>query len=168
MNFSFNPKLKLTQEDYMNRTRSLFVLLAACLMFAACGAKDEGNTSNATGGNATGKTANSSPSAPTGSDSSLGDPRGSIAYQFELLKAGDADKLRNCFTERLRDRITKERVDKARGNVGQMTMDDLFASMESGEYEGKKTAKVKMKNGRTLTTLVQTDGKWLSDTVWFD
>jgi uncharacterized lipoprotein YajG len=163
MNCSFNPKPKLTQEDFMIRTRSLFVLLAACLILAACGAKDEGNTSNATG-----KTANSSPSAPTGSDSSLSDPKGSIAYQFELLKAGDADKLRNCFTERLRDRITKERVDKARGNVGQMTMDDLFASMESGEYEGKKTAKVKMKNGRTLTTLVQTDGKWLSDTVWFD
>jgi hypothetical protein len=131
-------------------------------MLAACGAKD-GNT-----GNATGKTADSSPAAPTGSDSSLSDPRGSIAYQFELLKAGDADKLRNCFTERLRDRITKERVDKARANIGQMTMDDLFASMESGEYEGKKTAKVKMKNGRSLTTLVQTDGKWLSDTVWFD
>ena len=147
----------------MNPKRSLFVLLMICLVLAACGAKDEGNTSNATG-----KTAGSSPSAPTGSDSSLSDPRGSIAYQFELLKAGDADKLRNCFTERLRDRITKERVDKARSNVGQMTIDDLFASMESGEYEGKKTAKVKMKNGRTLTTLVQTDGKWLSDTIWFD
>jgi uncharacterized lipoprotein YajG len=148
----------------MNRKRSLFVLLAACLILAACSAKDEGNTSNATGGN----TANSSPGAPTGSDSLLSDPKSSIAYQFQLLKAGDADKLRTCFTERLRDRITKERVDKARSNVGQMTIDDLFASMESGEYEGKKTAKVKMKNGRTLTTLVQTDGKWLSDTVWFD
>ena len=156
----------------MIRTRSLFVLLAACLMFAACGAKDEGNTSNASGGNATGntpgRTANLSPASPTGADSLLSDPKSSIAYQFQLLKAGDADNLRNCFTERLRDRITKERVDKARANVGQMTVDDLFASMESGEYEGKKTAKVKMKNGRTLTTLVQTDGKWLSDTVWFD
>jgi hypothetical protein len=27
--------------------------------------------------------------------------------------------------------------------------------------------KIKMKNGRTLTTLVKTDGKWLADTVWF-
>jgi uncharacterized lipoprotein YajG len=149
----------------MNRTRHLFVLLVAFFLFAACGAKDErgGNT-----GVATSNSASSSPAAPKGSDSSLSDPKGSIAYQFELLKAGDADKLRSCFTERLRDRITKERVDKARGQVGQMTIDDLFASMESGEYEGKKTAKVKMKNGRTLTTLVQTDGKWLSDTVWFD
>ncbi len=149
----------------MYRMRHLLVLLAAFLLFTACGAKDENGNST---GNATNKSADSSPASPKGSDSSLSDPKGSIAYQFELLKAGDADKLRACFTERQRERITKERVDKARGNVGQMTIDDLFASMESGEYEGKKTAKVKMKNGRTLTTLVLTDGKWLSDTVWFD
>ena len=133
----------------MKKTRYLFLLLAASLLFAACGAK------NGNGGGST-------------SDSSLSDPKGSIAYQFELLKAGDADKLKNCFTERLRDRITKERVDKAKGEAGRYTMDDLYASAEPGEYEGKKTMKVKMKNGRTLTTLVQTDGKWLSDTVWFD
>jgi hypothetical protein len=47
-------------------------------------------------------------------------------------------------------------------------MDDLWASSEAGEYEGKKTTKVKMKNGRTLTTLILTDGKWLSDTIWFN
>ncbi len=149
----------------MYRTRHLLVLLAAFLMFTACGAKDEGGSNT---GNASNKSADSSTPSPKASDSSLSDPKGSIAYQFELLKAGEADKLKNCFTERQRERITKERVDKARGNVGQMTIDDLFASMESGEYEGKKTAKVKMKNGRTLTTLVLTDGKWLSDTVWFD
>ena len=141
----------------MKMTRHLFLFLAVSLMFAACGSKDGGNSSNGTGGGG-GST----------SDSSLSDPKGSIAYQFDLLKAGDADKLRICFTERLRDRITKERVDKAKGQAGAMTIDDLYASAEPGEYEGKKTMKVKMKNGRTLTTLVQTDGKWLSDTVWFD
>ena len=138
----------------MKRKPTLFVLLAACLLFAACGSKD-GSTGS---GGATDKTA----------DSSLSDPKGSIAYQFELLKAGDVDKLRNCFTERLRDRITKERVDKAKENASKYTLDDLYASAEPGEYEGKKTTKVKMKNGRTLTTLILTDGKWLSDTVWFD
>lgn len=149
----------------MYRTRHLLTLLAAFFIFTACGAKDESGSNT---GSATNKPADSSTASPKGADSSLSDPRSSIAYQFELLKAGDADKLRACFTERQRERITKERVDKARANVGQLTMDDLFASMESGEYEGKKTAKVKMKNGRTLTTLIQTDGKWLSDTVWFD
>jgi uncharacterized lipoprotein YajG len=149
----------------MKRPRYLFVLLMACLMFAACGAKDEGGSNNS---GTTNKTADASPAAPKGSGSSLADPKGSIAYQLELLKAGDADKLRNCFTTRLRDKITKERVDKAREKIGQITMDELYASAEQGEYEGKKTLKVKMKNGRSLTTLVQTDGQWLSDTIWFD
>jgi hypothetical protein len=128
----------------MKTTRYLLLLLAASLVFAACGKKEGG------------------------SDSSLSDPKGSLAYQFELVKAGDADKLRPCFTERLRERITKELVDKAKGEAGRYTMDDLWASAEPGEYEGKKTMKVKMKNGRTLTTLVETDGKWLSDTIWFN
>lgn len=131
----------------MKTTRNLLLLLAASLMLAACGSKDGGGGS---------------------SDSSLSDPKGSIAYQFELVKAGDADKLKPCFTERLRDRITKELVDKAKGEAGKYTMDDLYASAEPGEYEGKKTMKIKMKNGRTLTTLVQTDGKWLADTIWFN
>ncbi|HJU55985.1 MAG TPA: hypothetical protein VJ715_15475, partial [Pyrinomonadaceae bacterium] len=120
------------------------LLLAASLVFVACGKKEGG------------------------SDSSLSSPKGSIAYQFELVKAGDADKLRPCFTERLRDRITKELVDKAKGEAGRYTLDDLYASAEPGEYEGKKTMKIKMKNGRTLTTLVETDGKWLADTIWFN
>ena len=137
----------------MKMARYLLLSLAVSLLFAACGSKEGGNGA---GG------------STSGADPSLSDPKGSIAYQFELVKAGDADKLRNCFTERLRDRITKERVDKAKGEAGRYTMDDLWASAEPGEYEGKKTMKVKMKNGRTLTTLVQTDGKWLSDTVWFD
>jgi hypothetical protein len=128
----------------MKTTRYFLLLLAASLMFVACGKKDGGG------------------------DSSLSDPKGSIAYQFELVKAGDADKLRPCFTERLRDRITKELVDKAKGEAGRYTLDDLYASAEPGEYEGKKTMKIKMKNGRTLTTLVQTDGKWLADTIWFN
>ncbi|HEY0377798.1 MAG TPA: hypothetical protein VGC87_12805 [Pyrinomonadaceae bacterium] len=139
----------------MKTTRNLLLLLAISLLFAACGPKNGGNSSNGAGGGST-------------PESALLDPKGSIAYQFDLLKAGDVDKLRNCFTERLRDRITKELVDKAKGQAGQYTLDDLYASAEPGEYEGKKTMKVKMKNGRTLTTLVQTDGKWLADTIWFN
>ena len=166
----------------MNTTRSLLLLLAAGLLFAACGSKD-GNTGTGNAGSNSGSSSSTSGStsstggstSSTGgssssktADSSLSDPKGSIAYQFELLKAGDANKLKSCFTERLRDRITQELVDKAKGEVGPMTLDDLYASAEAGESEGKKTTKVKMKNGRTLTTLVLTDGKWLADTVWFN
>jgi hypothetical protein len=97
----------------------------------------------------------------------LGDPKSSIAYQFEQLKAGDVDKLKACLTPRVRDGVTKEVVDKAKTQAAQYTIDDLYASAEMGEADGKKTAKVKMKNGRTLTTLVETDGQWLADTIWF-
>ena len=55
----------------------------------------------------------------------------------------------------------------AKSNAAKYTIDDLVGAVELGEAEGMKTAKIKMKNGRTLTTLVQTNGKWLADTVWF-
>ncbi len=48
-----------------------------------------------------------------------------------------------------------------------MSIDDLVNAIQMGEFEGQRTAKIAMKNGRTLTTLILTDGKWLSDTIWF-
>lgn len=109
--------------------------------------------------------------APTATKTSEGltsDPKGSIAYQFELLKAGDAEKLRACFTDRIKDRVTNDAVEKGKSQAGKYSLDDLVGSVELGEYEGKKTAKIKMKNGRTLTTLIETNGKWLADTIWFN
>jgi hypothetical protein len=100
-------------------------------------------------------------------DNRLSDPKGSIAYQFDLIKAGDVEKLKSCLTSRVRDGVTQEVVNKAKTDAAKYTMDDLYASAEMGEADGKKTAKVKMKNGRTLTTLIETDGKWLADTIWF-
>jgi len=142
-------------------------LLALGALSAACSAPTTNTTTNATT-NATANTANTAPAAtPAAKAGSLADPKSSIAYQFDLVKAGDADKLKNCFTARVRDGVTPEVVEKAKGQAAQYTMDDLYASAEMGEADGKKTAKVKMKNGRTLTTLIETDGQWLSDTIWF-
>jgi hypothetical protein len=106
----------------------------------------------------------SASSAPSGS---LSDPKGSIAYQFDLLKAGDVEKLKTCLTERVRDNVTRDAVDKGKDQAAKYTLDELYASAEMGEADGKTTAKIKMKNGRTLTTLVETDGKWLADSIWF-
>src|ERR1044072_1100189 len=147
---------------------ALFTL--ACLS-AACSAPATNTTNTTTNTTAnTSTTANtaSTPAANTSSTAkagSLATPKDSIAYPFDLVKAGDADKLKNCFTTRVRDGITKEVVDKAKGEAAQYTIDDLYASAEMGEADGKKTAKVKMKNGRTLTTLLETDGQWLADTI---
>jgi hypothetical protein len=98
---------------------------------------------------------------------SLGDPKSSLAYQFELVKTGDLEKLKACLTPRVRDGLTQEIVDKAKTDSAKYTIEDLYDSAEMGEAEGKKTAKIKMKNGRTLTTLVETNGQWLADTIWF-
>jgi hypothetical protein len=97
----------------------------------------------------------------------LAEPKTSIEHQLKLLKEGDVDALRACFVERLRDKITKEAVAGGQKQVEKLTLDDLVNDIAVSEKDGVKTAKIAMKNGRTLTTLVLTDGKWLAGTVWF-
>ena len=159
----------------MKRLTLSAVLLAAGILSAACSAPSTNTTTN-TVANATANTVNATANAIANANraattapatGSLADPKSSIAYQFELVKAGDVDKLKTCLTPRVRDSVTKEVVDKAKVDAAQYTIDDLYDSAEMGEADGKKTAKIKMKNGRTLTTLIETDGKWLADTVWF-
>lgn len=159
----------------MKRLTLSVVLLAVGVLSAACSAPSTNTAANATA-NTVNATANAiananraaTPAATTApATGSLADPKSSIAYQFDLVKAGDAEKLKSCVTPRLRDSVTQEGVDKAKANAAAYTIDDLYASAEMGEDGGKKTAKIKMKNGRTLTTLVETDGKWLADTIWF-
>lgn len=94
-------------------------------------------------------------------------PKAVIAHQLELLKAGNVDALRACMTERLRDKVTQEVVDKGKQQAGKYTIDDLVDAVEEGMDGANKTAKIKMKSGRSLTTLVEIDGKWLAETIWF-
>jgi hypothetical protein len=158
-------------------TLSVALLAVGCLL-AACSAPSSNTTTNTVAnttanvanatanaaGTAANAVANTTSSTAAGSQS---DPKSAIAYQFDLIKAGDVEKLKAALTPRVRDGVTKEVVDKAKVDSAQYTIDDLYASAEMGEADGKKTAKVKMKNGRTLTTLIETDGKWLADTIWF-
>ena len=53
---------------------------------------------------------------------SLSDPKSSISYQFDLVKAGDAETLKTCMTPRVRDGVTKEVVDKAKTDAAKYTM----------------------------------------------
>ncbi len=95
-------------------------------------------------------------------------PRGSIGYQFGLLKQGNIEALKACFTEDVRERITAEAVKVGQQNAENTTLDDLLGEVIESEGLGAtRSVKIKMKNGRTLTTLVLTDGKWLAETVWF-
>ena len=138
---------------------ALVLIFIVCLLFvAAChggGSKtDSGTTSSTSSSNASAEALRKS-------------PKDSIAYQFGLLKNGNATLLRECFTDRVRERITDDVVEKGKSQASIYSLDDLVASVELGESEGRQTAKIMMKNGRTLTTLVQVDNKWLADTVWF-
>jgi hypothetical protein len=102
--------------------------------------------------------------APAAADD-LADARAVIAKQVDALKQGNEATVRKHFTPRLRDRITAEAITAAQKQLAGMTIDDLVASAAPGS--GKDSIKIKMKNGRTLTTLVKVDGQWLADTIWF-
>jgi len=120
------------------------------------------------GGSKTDSATTSSASSSNASSEALKkSPKDSIAYQFGLLKDGNVAQLRECFTDRVRERITDDVVEKGKSQASIYSLDDLVASVELGESEGRQTAKIMMNNGRTLTTLVQVDNKWLADTVWF-
>lgn len=145
----------------MKRTsipRKVLLFAVTLLMVTACSGGGAKSTNDAGG---------SGGAAKVSDDGLKKSPKDSIAYQFELLKAGNTDQLRECFTERLRERITPDAVEKGKAQASSYTLEDLVASVEMGQGEGQQTAKIMMKNGRTLTTLVQTDGKWLADTIWF-
>ena len=78
-------------------------------------------------------------------------PSGSIAYQLSLLKKGDVEALKECFTEDVRDRITLAAVKAGQVNARQAVLDDLVSEVSESQGLGSsKTAKIKMKNGRTL------------------
>jgi hypothetical protein len=93
----------------------------------------------------------------------LADAKAFIGKQVELIKAGDVHGLKAGFTKRVQDKVTEANVKAAQAQVGKMPIDELVASVTAS----KGSLKIKMKNGRTLTTLVKVEGTWAADTVWF-
>jgi hypothetical protein len=93
----------------------------------------------------------------------LADARAFITKQVGQIKQGNVAALKAGFTKRLQDRVTEANVKAAQQELGKVTVGELVASVAPAG-EGLK---IKMKNGRTLTTLVKVDGKWAADTIWF-
>jgi len=93
----------------------------------------------------------------------LADAKAVIGKQLALIKKGDVAGLKAGFTKRLQDKITDENVKAAQKEAAKYALADLVDKVETKNGG----IKVKMKNGRSLTTLVKVDGKWLADTVWF-
>lgn len=92
-------------------------------------------------------------------------PEEAIAAQRQLIIDGYATELREHFTERLRGMITDEAVQEAKKEVENYSLKDLVATVDISE-DGSQ-AKIHMKNGRSLTTLVWNGRRWLADTIWF-
>lgn len=140
--------------------KKLAILLI--FLFAACG-NPPANTGN--------KTAANKPPTDMATvidrANPLSNPKSSIAYQFELVKAGDYDKLVECFTEKGKTKLTKEVVEKAKGQAANIQFDDIAADIVEEENSNGKFAHVSMKDHRKLVILELHDGKWLSPRVWF-
>ena len=101
--------------------------------------------------------------AGPGENHPLADPKARSPISYSP-PAGDADQPRPVLPHGSSTRL-RQSWGPAQQTATHMPLDDLVHAIR-GEFEAK-TAKITMKNGRTLTTLILTDGKWLSDTIWF-
>ena len=97
-------------------------------------------------------------------DQSMTTAKAVIGKQVEKIKAADVEGLRVLFTERAQGRINEASVKKAADLIKDMSIDDLVGGVQAPD---PNAIKIKMKNGRTLTTLLKVDGAWKADTVWF-
>ncbi|WP_339727518.1 tetratricopeptide repeat protein [uncultured Gimesia sp.] len=90
-----------------------------------------------------------------------------IALQLQYIQKGDVAAMKPFFTKRVRKRITAESLEMAKQLAASATPEELIHSLQIEGSGDQIRAKIKMKNGRTLTTLVPVEGKWEADTVWF-
>lgn len=91
-----------------------------------------------------------------------------IKKQLQYIRKGDVASMQPYFTERVRKFITKESLNQAKAQAESANPEELVHDIEIQEVDGTLQAKIKMKNGRTLTTLVPVNGKWEADTIWFE
>lgn len=93
--------------------------------------------------------------------------KNTLKNQIDLMKKGNLEDFKACFTERVRDNITDKSMKNGLEGASKYTLDELVAEVVEADYNGNRTIKIKMKNRRTLTTIVLINGKWLSDRIWF-
>jgi hypothetical protein len=147
--------------------RTLFVMLALSvgLLFAAC----SGDKTEPTAAAATDQpTPMSAARFPTTDELDPTNAQAVIFHQIELLRAGNVDELKLWFTARLAAELTPDVLTAAVAEAKNMpTKEQMAQTVEVRDEGGKRVAVVTMEGGRTLTTMVLTDGRYLSDTLWF-
>jgi hypothetical protein len=85
--------------------------------------------------------------------------RAFVKKQVDAIKAGDLAAVKAGLSARQRDKVTADMLTKAKGETAKYTLEDLVDKIEG--------MKIKMKNGRTLTTMIVEGGKLVADTLWF-
>ncbi|WP_144982941.1 tetratricopeptide repeat protein [Gimesia aquarii] len=90
-----------------------------------------------------------------------------IVLQLGLIKKQDVEALKPYFTKRLRNRITSKMLEQAARQIESATPEELVHSVQVDDTKNQIQARIMMKNGRTLTTLIPVNGKWEADTIWF-
>jgi len=98
----------------------------------------------------------------------VGWARSFITAHVAAINAGDLAKVKSLLSARQRSKITAEMIGKAKHQLGKMTVEELVDSVDAQPDDKKPTTvKIKMKGGRTLTTLIKVKGMWYADTIWF-
>ena len=90
-----------------------------------------------------------------------------ITLQLQYIQNLDVKSMKPYFTERIRKLITTDLLKQAKQQAASAKPEELVHSIQLEDNGDQMRAKIKMKNGRTLTTLIPVDGKWEADTVWF-
>ncbi|MCH9656501.1 MAG: hypothetical protein K0U86_03420 [Planctomycetes bacterium] len=90
-----------------------------------------------------------------------------IKLQLQYIQNLDVKSMKPYFTERVRNLITSDLLKSARKQAETASPEELVHSIQLEDSGDQIQAKIKMKNGRTLTTLILVKGKWEADTIWF-
>jgi phosphoglucomutase len=85
--------------------------------------------------------------------------RAFVKKQVEAIKAGDLAAVKAGLSARQRDKVTADMLKKAKGETDKYKLEELVDKVEG--------MKIKMKNGRTLTTMISEGGGLVADTLWF-
>ena len=98
----------------------------------------------------------------------VGWARAFVTAHVAAINAGDVAKVKSLLSARQRSKVTAEMVAKAKQEIGKMTIEELVDSVDAKPDDKQPTTvKIKMKGGRTLTTLIKVKGMWYADTIWF-
>jgi hypothetical protein len=88
--------------------------------------------------------------------------RSYLAHQLELVKSGDLDRIKSTVVVREHERITTPNIERARKRS--FDLDQLVGSAARDRLGNVVITTVA---GKKLTTLVEADGLWRTDSAWF-